>query len=86
MNLKLDSLVFVDDNPAERALVRRMLPEVAVPDMPVDPAGFVQALASCRYFETTSFTREDAARAGYYTADFRAAKSLPPARRIPRRF
>ena len=44
LDLKLDSFVFADDNPAERAVVRRFAPEVAVPDMPEDPAGYVQAL------------------------------------------
>jgi FkbH-like protein len=71
LKLRLDSFVFVDDNPAERALVRRILPEVAVPDMPADPAGYIQSLAQHRYFETTSFTREDAARSRYYAADAR---------------
>jgi FkbH-like protein len=66
MELKLDSFVFVDDNPAERALVRRFAPEVATPDMPVDPAGYVQALADQRYFETIAFTREDTQRGEYY--------------------
>ncbi len=66
LDLKLDSFVFVDDNPAERALVRRFAPEVAVPDMPEDPAGYIQALATHRYFETVAFTREDSSRARYY--------------------
>lgn len=66
LDVGLDALVFVDDNPAERALVRRLLPEVAVPDMPEDTAGYVQALALHRYFELASFTREDTARARYY--------------------
>jgi FkbH-like protein len=66
LELGLDSIVFVDDNPAERALVRRFLPQVAVPDLPEDPSGYVAALAHHRYFETTSFTREDSARAQYY--------------------
>jgi FkbH-like protein len=69
LNLKLDAFVFVDDNPAERALVRRFLPEVAVPDLPEDPAGYIQAVARYRYFETTSFTREDAARTRLYAED-----------------
>ncbi len=55
LDLKPDSFVFIDDNPAERALVRRFAPEVAVPDMPEDPAGYIQALASHRYFETVCF-------------------------------
>lgn len=71
LNLKLDSFVFVDDNPAERALIRRFLPEVAVPDLPEDPAGYIQAVARYRYFETTSFTREDAARTRFYAEDSR---------------
>ena len=50
LDLGLDAFVFVDDNPAERALVRRFLPEVAVPDMPEDPAGYVQAVVLHRYF------------------------------------
>lgn len=66
LGLGLDSFVFVDDNPAERALVRRTLPEVAVPDLPEDPAGYVPAVASYRYFETVSFTQEDAQRSQYY--------------------
>ena len=66
LELGLDSVVFVDDHPGERALVRRFLPEVAVPDMPEDPGRYVMALAKHRYFETVSWTNEDAARAEYY--------------------
>lgn len=66
LSLGVDSLVFVDDNPAERALVRRLLPEVAVPEIPEDPSGYIEALAKHRYFETSSFTKEDAQRAKYY--------------------
>ena len=66
LSLGIDSLVFMDDNPAERALVRRLLPEVSVPEVPEDPSGYIQALAKHRYFETTSFTKEDALRAEYY--------------------
>ena len=66
LGLDLDAFVFVDDNPAERALVRQLLPAVAVPDLPDDPAGYIQALARYRYFETTCFTDEDAHRSSYY--------------------
>ncbi len=71
LELKLDSLVLVDDNPAERALVRRLVPEVAVPDMPEDPAGYIPALAAHRFFECVAFTREDAARGQYYAENAR---------------
>jgi len=66
LGLALESFVFVDDNPFERALVRRVLPEVAVPDLPEDPAGYVPAVAIHRYFETVSYTREDSQRSRYY--------------------
>lgn len=66
LNLGLDSFVFVDDNPAERHLVRSMLPEVNVPELPPDPSGFVEALSSRSYFEMVSFSQEDQKRSEYY--------------------
>jgi len=75
LDLGLDSFVFVDDNPAERAIVRRYVPQVAVPDLPEDPAGYIQAVAQYRYFETVSLTAEDSARARYY-ADNARRRSL----------
>jgi FkbH-like protein len=71
LELGLDSIVFVDDNPAERALVRRFVPQVSVPDLPEDPSGYIAALARHRYFETMSFTREDSARSRYYSENSR---------------
>jgi FkbH-like protein len=71
LELGLDSIVFVDDNPAERAIVRRFVPQVAVPDLPEDPSGYITAVARHRYFETTSFTQEDSARARYYSENSR---------------
>ncbi len=69
LNIGIDSLVFVDDNPAEREMVRQFLPMVAVPELPDDPAGFVEALASHCYFETVSFSGEDRERTRYYRED-----------------
>jgi FkbH-like protein len=66
MNIGLDALVFVDDNPAERALVRAELPEIAVPEMPPDPADYVRILASGAWFETLGFTDEDRQRTRSY--------------------
>jgi FkbH-like protein len=74
LDLGIDSLVFVDDNPAERALVRRLVPDVATPDMPEDPAGFIQALAKHRYFEAVSYTAEDSQRSAYYVQNARRAE------------
>jgi FkbH-like protein len=66
LQLGLDSLVFVDDNPAERAFVRAELPQVAVPELPPDPAGFGAAIDRHRYFELATFTDEDRRRADQY--------------------
>ena len=68
LNLGLDALVFLDDNPAERALIRRELPEIHVPELPEDPALFVPTLAAAGYFEATHLTAEDAGRAASYAA------------------
>jgi FkbH-like protein len=69
LNLGVNSLVFVDDNPAERARIRERLPLVAVPELPDDPAQYVRCLADAGYFEAISFTSEDAARGQQYTAN-----------------
>jgi len=66
LNIGLEAMVFVDDNPAERDLVRQFLPTVAVPDLPEDPSGFVQAVDGHCYFETITFSTEDRDRANYY--------------------
>jgi FkbH-like protein len=66
LNIGLDSLVFIDDNPLERDLVRTHLPEVAVPDLPEDPTGYIEAIDRHRYFETISLSAEDRERARFY--------------------
>jgi FkbH-like protein len=69
LNIGLDALVFVDDNPVERARVREALPQVAVPELPADPALYVRTLAEAGYFEATAFTADDRARADQYAAN-----------------
>lgn len=69
LNIGLDSLVFIDDNPAERARVRESLPMVAVPELPEDPAGYVRCIANAGYFEAAGFTDEDRKRTGEYAAN-----------------
>jgi len=66
LNIGLDSLVFVDDNPFERSLVRRELPMVAVPEVSDDPATFAQTLADAGYFEAVAVTEEDRVRTDQY--------------------
>jgi len=69
LNIGIDSLVFVDDNPAERDRMRQALPMVAVPELPMDVSDYVPCLAEAGYFEAVSFTSEDQQRAGYYAAN-----------------
>ena len=69
LNIGVDSLVFVDDNPIERARVRQSLPMVAVPELPEDPAHYVRCLAEAGYFEAVAFTAEDRDRAQSYAAN-----------------
>ena len=66
LNLGLDSLVFVDDNPAERAVVRRELPQVAVPELPDDVSAYPATIAAAGYFEAIALTPEDFRRADDY--------------------
>lgn len=69
LNIGLDALVFVDDNPAERRLIREELPMVAVPEMPEDPAEYVGCLAAAGYFEALELTAEDHRRTELYRAN-----------------
>jgi FkbH-like protein len=69
LNLGLDSFVFFDDNPAEREQVRQAIPEVAVADVPDEPAEYVRALEAGLWFETTSLTEADRARAEQYAVE-----------------
>src|SRR5215471_15453911 len=82
LNIGLDSLVFVDDNPVERARIRQSLPLVAVPELPEDTAQYVRCLADAGYFEAVAFTSEDRHRAQQYAENaerdalFDSAQSL----------
>jgi FkbH-like protein len=69
LNIGLDSLVFVDDNPAERDIVRRELPQVAVPELPDDVADYPARVAAGGYFEAIAFTADDSARVQTYRAN-----------------
>ena len=73
LSLGLDAMVFLDDNPVERGLVRRLLPQVAVPELPEDPSGYARTLAAAGYFEAVAFVDEDLKRAGYYQDNARRA-------------
>jgi len=69
LNIGVDALVFLDDNPAERAIVRQTLPEVAVPEVGDDPATYVGAVARAGWFEANAFSDDDRKRAEYYSSN-----------------
>lgn len=65
INIGEDSLVFIDDNPAEREIVRKSLPTVTVPEVSC-PEDYIKAIDRAGYFEITSFTKDDAKRNEMY--------------------
>jgi FkbH-like protein len=69
LNIGLDALVFADDNPFERELVRQALPMVGVPELPEDPAFYARCIADAGYFEGLSVTAEDRERTRQYQAN-----------------
>nr|WP_294511222.1 HAD-IIIC family phosphatase [uncultured Rhodopila sp.] len=66
LNIGLDALCFIDDNPFERNLVRQELPMVAVPEVSDDPTGYPVALADGGYFEGLAVTDDDRDRTSQY--------------------
>jgi FkbH-like protein len=71
--LGLESFVFLDDNPTERALVRSKLPEVAVPEVGDDPSHYLPILSRYHYFDALALTDEDRQRATDYAANAQRA-------------
>lgn len=66
LNIGFDSMVFLDDNPAERSLVKRELPDVTVPELPEDPSLYLEFIQKLNLFETASFSEEDGMRTKQY--------------------
>ena len=66
LNIGFDSMVFLDDNPFERNIVRENLPDVCVPELPEDPAEYLEYLYGLNLFETASFSENDAERTKQY--------------------
>jgi FkbH-like protein len=73
LNLGLDSFVFLDDSPHEREAMRRMCPELVVPELPADPALRPIWLRSLAVTWPTRLTDEDSRRSDMYLAERRRA-------------
>lgn len=75
LNIGFDSMVFIDDNPFERNIVRENLPEVTVPEMPEDPAEYLEYLYKLNLFETVSHSKLDADRTKLYQIESNRLKT-----------
>jgi FkbH-like protein len=76
LNLGLDSLVFVDDNPAEIEIVRQFTPEVETIQLGPDPADYRRQLEDARFFEPRQLTEEDQLRPAQYRQEVRRARAM----------
>jgi FkbH-like protein len=66
LNIGYSAMVFIDDNAYERELVKAALPELTVPNMPDDPADYLDYLVKCQLFEAPQITDEDKERTFLY--------------------
>jgi len=73
LDIGIDALVLLDDNPAEREQVRQALPQVAVPELGADPSDYVRCLMLGGYFESVAFTPDDLSRAAQYQGNAQRA-------------
>jgi FkbH-like protein len=69
VEVDFSAMVFLDDNPAERALVRESFPSMSVPELPADPCEYVSFLQGLNLFETASYTAQDGQRTQSYQAE-----------------
>tara|TARA_B100001063_G_scaffold151056_1_gene140952 strand:- start:849 stop:1982 length:1134 start_codon:yes stop_codon:yes gene_type:complete len=75
LNIGFDSMVFIDDNPFERNIVRENITEICVPEMPEDPADYLEYLYSLNLFETISYSDLDYARTKKYQIEAKRISS-----------
>lgn len=69
LNIGFDSMVFLDDNPFERAIVREHIEGITVPELPDDPALYLEYLYSLNLFETASYSVADKDRTRQYQVE-----------------
>lgn len=71
LNIGYDSMVFIDDNPYERGVVKSHLPEITVPNLPEDPADYLPFLSGLNLFETSAYTQEDEQRTAHFQQELK---------------
>lgn len=73
LNIGFDSMVFLDDNPFERNMVRENIPDITVPELPEDPGEYLEYLYSLNLFETISYSNADSDRTKQYQVEAQRA-------------
>ena len=69
LNISFDSMIFLDDNPFERNIVRDNIPGITVPELPEDPGEYLEYLYSLNLFETASYSKADKDRTKQYQVE-----------------
>lgn len=69
LNISFSSMVFLDDNPFERNMVRENIPGITVPELPEDPGDYLEFLYSLNLFETASYSSADKDRTKQYQTE-----------------
>lgn len=69
LNISFDSMVFLDDNPFERNMVRENIQGITVPELPEDPGEYLEYLYSLNLFETASYSNADKDRTKQYQVE-----------------
>ena len=77
LNIGFDSMVFLDDNPFERNIVRENIKGITVPELPEDPGEYLEYLYSLNLFETASYSNADKDRTKQYQVE---AKRVSPSK------
>lgn len=76
LNIGIDSVVFVDDNPAEREIIRQAYPSVSVPELGCEPERYIRILDRNGYFECVGLSAEDLQKQKLYQENARRADLL----------
>ncbi len=74
LNIGYDSMVFLDDNPFERNIVRENIKGISVPELPEDPGDYLEYLYSLNLFETASYSIADKDRTKQYQVEAKRVK------------
>jgi FkbH-like protein len=76
LNIGMDSMIFLDDNPVERAMVRENIPDMVVPELPGDPSDYLEYLYDMNLFETASLSEHDQERTKMYQNEYARTQAM----------